>query len=46
MNKDRKLVEQAKTSTDATYEHYKQLYGNFIKFEDVALEYLCDGDLD
>lgn len=46
MNKDRKLVEQAKTSTDATYEHYKQLYGNFIKFEDVALEYFHDGSLD
>ena len=46
MNKDRKLVEQAKSSTDATYDHYKQLYGNFIKFEETALDYLCDGDLD
>ena len=32
-------------SVDASYQHYQKFYANFIKFEDISLDYYADGEL-
>lgn len=32
-------------SVDASYQHYQKFYNNFIKFEDISLDYYADGEL-
>ena len=46
MNKDRKSIQQIKNHYDNSYKHYKQIYKNFATFENLALEYYCEGDME
>ena len=46
MNRDRKSIETAKNNYDESYKHYKRIYGNFATFENLALDYYCDGDME
>lgn len=33
-------------SVDLSYGHYEKLYKNFMKFEDISLDFYSDGELD
>jgi hypothetical protein len=43
--KDSKYIEQCKSSYDNSYKHYNKVYADFDTFENLALDYYCDGDM-
>ena len=46
MNADRKAIEAARGSFAQSYEGQKKLYGALITFEDTAVDYYADGNLE
>ena len=46
MNKDHKSIEAGKRTFDKTYAHYKDVFVAFIAFEETAVDFFSDGDVD
>ena len=45
MNKDVNNIAAARASFQTSYGHYNQIYKAFMKFEENAVDYFTDGDM-